>query len=617
MKSVSHLKYLLLLLLGLGLVAGPALRAEDTPATAAPDKPAASAEATKTPEAKPADAAVPAEQVAAPAESNPPPPVAPAAEAKPAEAAAPAAESNPPPAVAPAAESSETKPAAPARHRRHGGRSANEKFTFGGNSTLAAGESADAVISILGSSTSAGEVGDAVVSVMGSSRMTGGTVGDSVVSVLGDSYVNGHVRGQVVAVLGNVELGPDAVVDGDIVCVGGEYKHDPNAVHHGNVQNVAIAGHHFNFGALSAWFEKCVLYARPLAFDARLWWAWTIALAFLGFYTLVALMAPTGVNKCVETLEQRPGSSLLSALLTLLLTPVAFILLSLTLVIAIGVVLIPALSLGLFCAALFGKVVMLAWLGRRITKLAGEGVWSHPVFGVLIGGVIVLLLYTVPIAGFVVYKLLGILGLGVVVYTLIRVSQASRPPKPATVPGAMPMAAAAPLATPVVPAAPGAPEAVPPVMPGESAPAVAPLAALPPVISAVTLPRAGFWIRVGAAFLDFIMVFVGGVILLKGILHLGLGPGIIFLAWIVYHPVMWKLKGTTIGGIICNLKVVRVDDRPIDWGVAIVRAFTAFMSFIACGLGFIWVAFDDEKQSWHDKVAGTTIVRVPKGTPLL
>ncbi|HVZ66169.1 MAG TPA: RDD family protein [Lacunisphaera sp.] len=609
MKSASHLKYLLLALLGLGLVAGPAMRAEDTPAASPPDQQAAPAESTKAPETKAGDEAAPAA------------PAAPDTEVKPSQAVAPATESNPPPAVEPAAESGQAKPvppASPARHRRHTNRSGNEKFTFGGNSTLAAGESAETVISILGSSTSAGEVSDAVVSVMGGSRITGGTVGDSVVSVLGDSYVNGHVHGQVVAVFGNVELGPDAVVDGDIVCVGGEYKHDPNAVHHGNVQNVAIAGHHFNFSALHAWFEKCVLYARPLAFDGRLWWAWSIALAFLGFYALIALLAPTGVNKCVETLEQRPGSSLLSALLTLLLTPVAFILLSLTLAIAIGFVLIPALSLGLFFAALFGKVVMLAWLGRRFTKLAGDGVWSHPVFGVLIGGAIVLLLYTVPIAGFVVYKLLGILGLGVVVYTLIRVSQASRPPKAAPVSAAPAvMAAAAPLTAPVVPAAPGTGEAVPPVMPGEPAVAAIPLAALPPVISAVTLPRAGFWIRVGAAFLDFIMVFVGGVILLKGILHLGLGPGIIFLAWIAYHPIMWKLKGTTIGGIICNLKLVRVDDRPIDWGVAIVRAITAFMSLIAAGLGFIWVAFDDEKQSWHDKIAGTTIVRVPKGTPLL
>ena len=28
------------------------------------------------------------------------------------------------------------------------------------------------------------------------------------------------------------------------------------------------------------------------------------------------------------------------------------------------------------------------------------------------------------------------------------------------------------------------------------------------------------------------------------------------------------------------------------------------------GLGFFWIAFDEEKQSWHDKIAGTRVIRV-------
>jgi uncharacterized RDD family membrane protein YckC len=29
----------------------------------------------------------------------------------------------------------------------------------------------------------------------------------------------------------------------------------------------------------------------------------------------------------------------------------------------------------------------------------------------------------------------------------------------------------------------------------------------------------------------------------------------------------------------------------------------------AAGLGFFWIAFDPEKQAWHDKIAGTVVVR--------
>ena len=94
-------------------------------------------------------------------------------------------------------------------------------------------------------------------------------------------------------------------------------------------------------------------------------------------------------------------------------------------------------------------------------------------------------------------------------------------------------------------------------------------------------------------------------------------PGGVLLMLAIYAAVMWKLKGTTIGGIVCGLKVVRTDNREIDWATAIVRALSCFLSLFAAGLGFIWVAFDHDKQSWHDKIAGTTVVRVPKGVSLL
>jgi uncharacterized RDD family membrane protein YckC len=96
----------------------------------------------------------------------------------------------------------------------------------------------------------------------------------------------------------------------------------------------------------------------------------------------------------------------------------------------------------------------------------------------------------------------------------------------------------------------------------------------------------------------------------------GLGE-LIPIALAVYAAVMWKTKGTTIGGIICDTRVVRLDDRPLDWATAIVRALGCFLSLAVVGLGFIWVVFDDQKQSWHDKIAGTTVVRTPKTIPLV
>ncbi len=166
----------------------------------------------------------------------------------------------------------------------------------------------------------------------------------------------------------------------------------------------------------------------------------------------------------------------------------------------------------------------------------------------------------------------------------------------------------------MVPPAPGVPAS------GDAA-ATALLAPVPPVAvsPAATLTRAGFWIRTAALLLDLILVAIV-CSLLNDVMtfgsHLHVRSGLL-PALAVYGAVMWKLKGTTVGGIVCGLKVVRLDDRPIDWGTAIVRALGCFLSLIVMGLGFLWVVFDDQRQSWHDKIAGTTVVRVPKGVSLV
>jgi uncharacterized RDD family membrane protein YckC len=454
----------------------------------------------------------------------------------------------------------------------------NKVVSIGQDATLAAGEKAVSVVAILGSATSAGEVADEVVSVLGNARVTG-PVGDKVVAVLGNSFVNSRTGGDAVAVLGNIELGPQADIGGNVVAIGGNLTRSPGAVIRGSVQNVG--GYLVHFDWLHSWIKECLLYGRPLALAPDLGWAWGLALGFLALYVLLALLFRTGIDRCVQTLETQPGRSILTAFLTLLITPILFVLLCIT---VIGIAVVPFLGLGIFLAGLFGKAVMLAWIGRRFTRFAGESPFAHTAVAVLIGGVIVLALYLVPILGFIVYKTLGILGLGVVVSTLILSAQRNRI-------SAAPAAAA------------------------EAAPEVAPLPVEPEPPLEVTgeaaaLPRAGFWIRLAALFLDVVLVGI--------VLSLAHNSGKLeLLGLAVYGAMMWKLRGTTIGGIICGLKVVRLDGRPIDWPVATVRALGCFLSLAIAGLGFLWIVFDAGKQAWHDKIAGTAVVRTPKGISLL
>jgi uncharacterized RDD family membrane protein YckC len=130
------------------------------------------------------------------------------------------------------------------------------------------------------------------------------------------------------------------------------------------------------------------------------------------------------------------------------------------------------------------------------------------------------------------------------------------------------------------------------------------------ILDVATLPRAGFWIRMLALFIDLILIGVA-----LSWVHHGGGGMLVLLA--TYGAIMWKLKGTTVGGIVCDLKVVRIGGAPMDWGTAIIRALGCFLSLVIAGLGFIWIAVDHEHQAWHDKIAGTVVVRVPKGVGLI
>lgn len=511
----------------------------------------------------------------------------------------------------------------------HGdGEHVGEFVQFGGNAVLEKGRTANEVVAILGNTVIEGKARGETVAVLGNVTVNG-EVRREAVAVLGDVTINGRVGGEVVAVLGNVQLGPEAQVDGEIVSVGGEIIRAPGAVVKGTTNQVPFMSPELTEG-LKAWVYECLLKGRPLAIGENLGWLWTVMLVALGCYAFLALILPSVVTRSAETMEEYPGMSLLSAVLTVLITPIAMIVLSVTVV---GPLI---LGLMLFCVGIFGKVVFLAWLGRRITEPAG---WKFPAVAVLIGGVITLAIYLIPFVGFIFQKFSGFLGTGIVVYTIIRAMQDnSPPPAPA---GATPSGGSVPPPTPTTPvadapsgaamgaaaaggsvmsdaaAAPSAAEAVPPLSEtaGATASTPPPVAPPPPMAPAglptqlSTLPRVGFWARFAATFIDVIAL---GVVV--GIL--GIGDYFLLVAT-AYFIVMWGLKGTTLGGVVLGIKLVRVDDRPVDWSVALVRALGAFLSLCVVGLGFIWVAWDAQRQSWHDKIAGTTLVKMPKGVSLI
>jgi len=504
----------------------------------------------------------------------------------------------------------------------------NDIVNFAHDSHLPAGGYADSVVAILGSASSEGDAED-LIAILGNTKSTG-HVRDSAVAILGNVQIDGPVDGDVVAVLGNVNLGPHAQVGGDVTAVGGAVIRDSAATVAGDVQS--IGGFSSGFDRFRPWIDHCLLYGRPLALVPGIGWAWGLAFTFLALYVFLALLFRDAVTRCAITVETQPGMSLVAALLCILLIPIAIVLLCIT---VIGIAAIPFVLVGAVCVGWFGKAVMLAWLGRRVVGRSGQ--FGHPAIAVIVGGLIVLALYLVPVLGFLIYNILGLLGFGAVIYTLILAGRERRAARPSPAPLAGPSAAGpvppagvapGPIPAAAVSAAAGAAfagaaasgatvDSTTAAAPGDrpaaaAAPGVAPSPHphyIDPVLAA-TLPRAGFWIRMGALLLDLLLIGV-----LTSMLHHSSNLELVVLA--IYGALMWKLRGSTVGGLVFHLQVIRVDGRPVDWETAIVRALSCFLSLVVVGLGFFWIAFDSGKQGWHDKIAGTAVVRVPRAVPLV
>jgi uncharacterized RDD family membrane protein YckC len=77
-----------------------------------------------------------------------------------------------------------------------------------------------------------------------------------------------------------------------------------------------------------------------------------------------------------------------------------------------------------------------------------------------------------------------------------------------------------------------------------------------------------------------------------------------------YFVVLWTYwGGQTLGMKVLGIKVVKTDGSAVTLVTAILRYVGIIISTIPLFLGLIWVAFDANKQGWHDKIASTYVVR--------
>ena len=103
-----------------------------------------------------------------------------------------------------------------------------------------------------------------------------------------------------------------------------------------------------------------------------------------------------------------------------------------------------------------------------------------------------------------------------------------------------------------------------------------------------------------------------------------LGPlvDLLFLAFSLveglYFTVLWSWRGASLGQELLGVEVRTVaDGQRISFVRGWLRIFGFFVDGVVLDLGFAWAAFDSRKQAWHDKIAGTVVVKRsgPRTTP--
>lgn len=404
-----------------------------------------------------------------------------------------------------------------------------------------------------------------VVTVINGNAQVDGEVRNEVVVIGGNLKVTGRIRGSVVVILGSLEASPTAILNRPAVVVGGTIQQETGARLRSD-NHIISPGNSPVLGGLFDWVLQGALWMRPL--PPRVLWVWTVPATFFLLYAFMALVLPGPASASVRALSDRPIVSYLLGLvglvLLLLISPVLLLLGA----VGAGLFLIAALLMAL----LFGRMVIVQFIGLQVTRQIQIPSLHHPLMGLLVGSLIFCLLYTIPVAGFLVWFGTFPLALGGLIVATGRALRPRRVAPEASLSAKAPDAAA-------TGALPGA------VANQDPAPAV-------------RRRPVGFFMRLMATLIDLLLIG-----LLNHLLHIQGRAWL--LVWMGYHIALWTWTGSTLGNRVIGMKLSGPSGGPVDYKVAITRCLAAFLSALPLGLGFLWTAWDSRKQSWHDKLTGT------------
>jgi uncharacterized RDD family membrane protein YckC len=132
-----------------------------------------------------------------------------------------------------------------------------------------------------------------------------------------------------------------------------------------------------------------------------------------------------------------------------------------------------------------------------------------------------------------------------------------------------------------------------------------------PATGGASGPRAGFWRRFAALFIDELLLAIPVVIIVLVTTQAAGNLLAILFALAYFSYFEGGPTGQTIGKRALGIRVIDFKaGGPIGYGRGLVRTIARYLSGLVFFLGYLWMLWDREKQTWQDKAAGSVVVPV-------
>jgi uncharacterized RDD family membrane protein YckC len=136
------------------------------------------------------------------------------------------------------------------------------------------------------------------------------------------------------------------------------------------------------------------------------------------------------------------------------------------------------------------------------------------------------------------------------------------------------------------------------------------------------LDYAGFWIRLGAKLIDWMIIWAAHMVVYVplsllmtpagdwALLILTISTNLFqIVLFAVYNTYFIGRFGATIGKMAVGIRVVTADGDAVTYMRALGRYFAEILSGITLLIGYVMAGFDEEKRALHDRICSTRVIR--------